>query len=86
MAKSKNHTNHNQNRKDHRNGIKRPKKYRHESRRGVCQKFLRNQKYALKGNLPTEEQIARANERREKKTALLAKFAEIKSKKAASKK
>lgn len=25
MAKRKNHTNHNQNRKDHRNGIKRPR-------------------------------------------------------------
>ncbi|XP_050543756.1 60S ribosomal protein L29 [Daktulosphaira vitifoliae] len=86
MAKSKNHTNHNQNRKDHRNGIKRPKKFRHESRRGVCQKFLRNQKYALKGNLSTEEQIARANERREKKLALKTKFAEIKKKNAASKK
>jgi len=27
-------------RKDHRNGIYRPKKYRHESRRGVSDKFI----------------------------------------------
>ncbi|KAL5242579.1 hypothetical protein ACI65C_009989 [Semiaphis heraclei] len=86
MAKSKNHTNHNQNRKDHRNGIYRPKKYRHESRRGVCQKFLRNQKYALKGNLSTADQCARAVERSEKRTALRTKFAEFRKKKAATKK
>lgn len=35
MAKSKNHTNHNQNKKAHRNGIKKPKQYRHESTLGV---------------------------------------------------
>lgn len=35
MAKSKNHTNHNQNRKAHRNGIKRPMRKRHESTLGV---------------------------------------------------
>ncbi|GFV96413.1 hypothetical protein TNCV_2869901 [Trichonephila clavipes] len=35
MAKSKNHTNHNQNRKDHRNGIKRPKRFRQQSMKGA---------------------------------------------------
>ncbi|GFY49829.1 hypothetical protein TNIN_169971 [Trichonephila inaurata madagascariensis] len=35
MAKSKNHTNHNQNRKDHRNGIKRPRRTRQQSMKGV---------------------------------------------------
>nr|CAG8644209.1 9434_t:CDS:2 [Entrophospora candida] len=35
MAKSKNHTNHNQNRKAHRNGIKKPKTYRYPSLKGV---------------------------------------------------
>ena len=37
MAKSKNHTNHNQNRKAHRNGIPRPKKsvYKQMSLKGV---------------------------------------------------
>lgn len=35
MAKSKNHTNHNQNKKNHRNGIKKPKLHRYISTRGV---------------------------------------------------
>jgi large subunit ribosomal protein L29e len=51
MAKSKNHTNHNQNRKAHRNGIKKPKTYRYPSLKGVDPKFLRNQRYAKKGTV-----------------------------------
>lgn len=35
MAKSKNHTNHNQNKKNHRNGIKKPKSHRYLSLHGV---------------------------------------------------
>ena len=35
MAKSKNQTNHNQNKKAHRNGIKRPQKHKYASRKGV---------------------------------------------------
>lgn len=35
MAKSKNHTNHNQNQKAHKNGIKGAKRKRHESTIGV---------------------------------------------------
>ena len=35
MAKSKNHTNHNQNRKAHRNGIKKPQKHKYSSMKGV---------------------------------------------------
>jgi hypothetical protein len=35
MAKSKNHTNHNQNRKAHRNGIKKPQKHKYASLKGV---------------------------------------------------
>lgn len=46
MAKSKNHTNHNQNFKAHRNGIKKPKRQRYSSLRGVDQKFIRNQRHA----------------------------------------
>nr|AHB12476.1 60S Ribosomal Protein L29 [Pantala flavescens] len=57
MAKSKNHTNHNQNKKAHRNGIKRPKRYRHESTRGVDPKFLKNLRFAKKHNLKTNQQI-----------------------------
>lgn len=35
MAKSKNHTNHNQNKKAHRNGIKKILRHRFQSTRGV---------------------------------------------------
>ncbi|KAJ2384575.1 60S ribosomal protein L29 [Coemansia sp. RSA 2559] len=49
MAKSKNHTNHNQNKKAHRNGIKKPKTHRHPSLKGVDSKFLRNQRFAKRG-------------------------------------
>ncbi|ORY79395.1 ribosomal L29e protein family-domain-containing protein [Protomyces lactucae-debilis] len=49
MAKSKNHTNHNQNKKAHRNGIKRPTSNRYPSMKGVDPKFRRNLKYAQHG-------------------------------------
>ena len=48
MAKSKNHTNHNQNRKAHRNGIAKPKRQRYSSLKGVDAKFLRNRRRAIK--------------------------------------
>ncbi|KAI8999451.1 ribosomal L29e protein family-domain-containing protein [Gaertneriomyces semiglobifer] len=51
MAKSKNHTNHNQISKAHRNGIRKPKANRHPSLRGVDRKFLRNQRFAKKGSM-----------------------------------
>ncbi|KAI8568227.1 hypothetical protein RHMOL_Rhmol02G0182200 [Rhododendron molle] len=35
MAKSKNHTAHNQSYKAHRNGIKKPRKHHHSSTKGV---------------------------------------------------
>ncbi|XP_064422500.1 large ribosomal subunit protein eL29-like [Latimeria chalumnae] len=50
MAKSKNHTTHNQCRKWHRNGIKNPKRLRYESLLGVDPKFLRNMRFAKKHN------------------------------------
>ncbi|KAF9644403.1 hypothetical protein BDM02DRAFT_3121967 [Thelephora ganbajun] len=50
MAKSKNHTNHNQSRKAHRNGIKRPTSHRKSSLKGVDPKFRRNAKFALEGS------------------------------------
>ncbi|KAI9508649.1 ribosomal L29e protein family-domain-containing protein [Russula earlei] len=51
MAKSKNHTNHNQSKKAHRNGIKKPKSAgRTRSLKGVEQKFRRNALYALVGS------------------------------------
>ncbi|XP_055353782.1 uncharacterized protein LOC129599537 [Paramacrobiotus metropolitanus] len=51
MAKSKNHTDHNQNRKDHRNGIHRPKTERFMSKQGVDPKFLRNLRFVRRANL-----------------------------------
>lgn len=46
MSKSKNHTAKNQNRKAHRNGLKRPKTHRHQSMKGVSMKFMRNLRFA----------------------------------------
>lgn len=42
MAKSKNHTAHNQSYKAHRNGIKKPKRQRQTSTKGVGSPFTRN--------------------------------------------
>lgn len=50
-----NHTAHNQSRKAHRNGIKKPKKQRYSSRKGMDPKFLRNQKFAMKGQVKKSE-------------------------------
>ncbi|XP_063134734.1 large ribosomal subunit protein eL29-like [Rattus norvegicus] len=50
MAKSKNHTTHNQSRKWHRNGIKKPRSQRYKSLKGVDAKFLRNMRFAKKHN------------------------------------
>ena len=50
MTKSKNHTTHNQSRKWHRNGIKKPRSQRYESLKGVDPKFLRNMRFAKKHN------------------------------------
>ncbi|OAY69975.1 60S ribosomal protein L29-1 [Ananas comosus] len=50
MAKSKNHTAHNQSYKAHKNGIKKPKRHRQTSTKGMDPKFLRNQRYARKHN------------------------------------
>ena len=48
MAKSKNHTNHNQSYKDHRNGIKGVARNRYLNNKNVNQKLLRNLKRAKK--------------------------------------
>ena len=50
MAKSKNHTNHNQTKKQHRNGIRRPTSQRYPSLKGVDPKFLKNMRFAKKHN------------------------------------
>ncbi|KAL6062521.1 60S ribosomal protein L29 [Balamuthia mandrillaris] len=56
MAKSKNHTTHNQGKKNHRNGIKKPKEHRYRSTKGMDSKFLRNQKWAKKHNKKQKNQ------------------------------
>ena len=48
MAKSKNHTNHNQGRKAHKGGIGKPKRQRYASLKGVDAKYLRNRRRAIK--------------------------------------
>ncbi|XP_059106930.1 large ribosomal subunit protein eL29-like [Peromyscus eremicus] len=50
MAKSKNHTTHNQSQKWNRNGIKKPRSQRYESLKGVDPNFLRNMHFAKKHN------------------------------------
>merc|ERR1712168_729996 len=63
MAKSKNHTNHNQNRKAHRNPSRKPKVHIHASMGGVCPKFKVNLRFSRKGNLPYKAQLERCKER-----------------------
>ena len=50
MAKSKNYSHHNQNRKNHRNGIKKPKTHRHASQDGMDRKFLKNLRFSKRNN------------------------------------
>jgi large subunit ribosomal protein L29e len=46
MAKSKNHTAHNQSYKAHKNGIKKPKKHKYTSRKGVYHLSLHEIRFA----------------------------------------
>ena len=48
MAKSKNHTNHNQSVKNHKNGIKNVPDHRYKSAEGVNQVYLKNRRRARK--------------------------------------
>ena len=48
MAKSTNHTNHNQNKKAHRRGIKKDTRQRYASLKGCDPKFLRNRRRSQK--------------------------------------
>ncbi|XP_065178294.1 uncharacterized protein LOC135808970 [Sycon ciliatum] len=50
MAKSKNHTAHNQSYKWHRNGIKKPRSQRYQALSGMDPKFIRNLRFAKKHN------------------------------------
>ncbi|GFQ01357.1 60S ribosomal protein l29-2 [Phtheirospermum japonicum] len=55
MAKSKNHTAHNQSHKAHRNGIKKPKRQCNTYTNGMDLKFSRNRRYARKHNSKSNE-------------------------------
>ncbi|KAG9656692.1 hypothetical protein KCU78_g21018, partial [Aureobasidium melanogenum] len=51
MAKSKNSSQHNQAKKAHKNGIKKPKTHRYPSLKGTDPKFRRNHRHALHGTM-----------------------------------
>merc|ERR1719359_484123 len=75
MAKSKNHTNNNQIFKAHRNGIKKARRPRQMSQRGMNCRFIRNQAFAKKGMKCDEAEERRkmqkeAQKRLEEKMAL----------------
>ena len=59
MAKSKNHSTHNQGHKNHRNGIKRPVRNRYTSLKAVNAKFLRNRRRAIKFDAKQNKHVAR---------------------------
>ncbi|WPH04128.1 Hypothetical protein R9X50_00701300 [Acrodontium crateriforme] len=50
-AESKNSSQHNQSKKAHRNGIKKPKTHRYPSLKGTDPKFRRNHRHALHGTM-----------------------------------
>jgi len=50
MAKDKNHSSKNQNHKNHQNGIKKPRRQRYASLKGVNQKFLRNRRRSVRND------------------------------------
>mmetsp|Transcript_66210 Transcript_66210/g.132867 ORF Transcript_66210/g.132867 Transcript_66210/m.132867 type:complete len:103 (+) Transcript_66210:71-379(+) len=56
MAKSKNHTGHNQIYKNHRNGIKKVRRQRKMSMQGMNCRFVRNQAFAKRGMKCTAEE------------------------------
>lgn len=62
MAKSKNHTNHNQNHKNHRHGLKKHRGENPGKRRmkGMDRKFLKNRRFAVKGLLKKKKEEALA--------------------------
>jgi len=51
MAKSKNHTGQHENKKNHRNGIKKVRKERKATSKGMYRPWKTNAKYARKGTL-----------------------------------
>ncbi|RAR09580.1 60s ribosomal protein l29 [Stemphylium lycopersici] len=57
MAKSKNSSQHNQSKKNHRNGIKKPKTHRYPSLKGTDPKFRRNHRHALHGTMRALKEV-----------------------------
>ncbi|KIW48209.1 60S ribosomal protein L29 [Exophiala oligosperma] len=57
MAKSKNSSQHNQAKKAHRNGIKKPKTHRYPSLKGTDPKFRRNHRHALHGTMKALKEV-----------------------------
>lgn len=66
MAKSKNHSTHNKGHKDHRNGIRRPKRVKNESLKGVNAVYLRNRRRAIKFDPKQNKHVARYKKDEEK--------------------
>merc|ERR1711870_58651 len=87
MAKSKNHTGHNQSYKNHRNGIKKTRRPRQMSMEGMNCRFVRNQAFAKRGmkDADKEEGLKKQKEAQKKMEAKLqvAKEARLKELKAA---
>merc|ERR1711953_1549142 len=70
MAKSKNHTGHNQSYKNHRNGIKKTRRPRKMSMEGMNCRFVRNQAFAKRGmkcDDETKEERLKAQKEAQKK-------------------
>ena len=66
MAKSKNHTNHNQSRKAHRNPTRKPSSKLRHKMKGMDPKFLRNLKFAKKHNVNANQAAKRAKANKSK--------------------
>ncbi|KAI4131850.1 MAG: hypothetical protein LQ338_001040 [Usnochroma carphineum] len=57
FVESKNSSQHNQNKKAHRNGIKKPKTHRYPSLKGTDPKFRRNHRHALHGTMKALKEV-----------------------------
>merc|ERR1711977_487607 len=75
MAKSKNHTSHNQGYKNHRNGIHKVKRQRHVSNKMVNQKLIRNTRRARRYD-PSIKKQANLEKRIKLRRELKVKFIE----------
>ena len=58
MAKDKNHSSKNQNSKNHRNGIKRPKTQKYAPPKAVNQQVLRNRRRSIRNDPTIKKQVS----------------------------